>query len=117
MNYIDSFQLSRDRYYELRHFCLQYPTWKQEYEKGIDSSKCSDGDPTAEVAIQRADYASAMQLIEFVAHNTSFAIGDDILRYVIGLGSYDTIQPRCTRDEFFYYVHKFFWLLDKEKGL
>ena len=35
MNYIDSFQLSRDRYYELRHFCLQYPTWKQEYEKEI----------------------------------------------------------------------------------
>ena len=56
--------ISKPRYYELKHFCLQYPGWKKAYadlvEYGVAVSNISNefrnhdiSDPTAKIAMMK----------------------------------------------------------------
>ena len=67
-----------ERYYELKHFCLQYPIWKKAYA-ALDglSRRPSDmevfskngvvGDPTARCAEARSHYLERMKTVEQAA--------------------------------------------------
>ena len=67
--------IEKHRYYELKHFCLQYPIWRKAYAS-LDgfNSKPADwamfiatntlGDPTAKVGIARAYYSERTDMIE-----------------------------------------------------
>lgn len=70
--------LSKHRYYELYHFCLQYPEWKKNYLSldGYASKSGSiveqngqheAGNPTAVYAEARLYYRERMELIENTA--------------------------------------------------
>lgn len=101
------YELPKHRFKELQHYCLQYPEWKAAYQKLIDgSSKCLDDDPTARVGIQRADYARNIELIERVAQST------DILRAVT-----TGWRPSEGLTNFYVEYGRFFWMLDREKGI
>ena len=73
--------IEKHRYYELKHFCLQYPIWRKAYASlNSFSSKPADwamfivtstlGDPTAKVGIARAYYSERTDMIERVAEQT-----------------------------------------------
>ena len=99
-------QLSKHRFKELQHFCLQYPEWKLLYSQLNDGrSKCLDDDPTARLGIQRGDYARNICLIERCAQT------DEILKAV-------TTGWRPTGDlsKFYILYREFFMKLDEEKG-
>lgn len=99
--------LSKHRFCELKHYCLQYQEWKRawlELDKG--SSKCLGFDPTARVGIQRADYARNIELIERVAQSA------DILKAVTS-----SWRPTGDLESFYESYREFFILLDKEKGI
>jgi len=56
------YSLSKHRFYELKHFCLQYPEWKALY---FDADGWSgEGDTTSRDGIKRAEMASYIHLIE-----------------------------------------------------
>lgn len=96
------YKLSKHRYYELKHFCLQYPEWKALY---FDADGWSgNGDTTSRDGIKRGDLKTYMDLIENCARLT----GEDILRFV-------TEEGKLLPPELRYAYRKFFWELSRKR--
>lgn len=122
--------ISRHRYYELKHFCLQYPTWKKVLNSmGSMNSASADlnahiktntaGDPTANCAIAREFYSKRMELVEQTAIKTSSDLSDYILKAVTEGLSYDYLKTNlnipCCKDTYYKSYRKFFWELSKAR--
>lgn len=97
------YYLERNRFKELKHFCLQYPKWKKEIH-----------DAPLEDAV---DIETALLLIEKTALDTSRKYGEYILKAVTRDMSYSRLRPPCDNYTFDYYLHKFYWLLSNRKGV
>lgn len=122
--------IERHRYYELKHFCLQYPVWKKMRDAidGFIPNKmslaifCQTGDvsnPTANAAEARLFYTNRIEMLEKVAREVDPVIGDYILAAVTTGMSYDVLNVRkqipCSRDIYYDLYRRFFWLLSKER--
>lgn len=81
----NKYWISKHRYYELKHFCLQYPLWKSAYaafdDTGIPLSMIEKvptsnmpGDPTGKRAIMKAYYKEKIDLIERIAMDVDLSI-------------------------------------------
>ena len=126
----NSYWIERHRYYELKHFCLQYPIWKKAYASldGL-SRRPSDlsifvtihacSDPTTKCAIAKIYYSDRMELVNRIAIRTD----PDLARYIL-LGvtegwSYDALKTKlaipCGKDTYYDRYRRFFWLLNKER--
>ena len=125
------YYISKHRYYELKHFCMQYREWKDMYNR-LDAfpryyqelyAKYSDqpGDPTARIAQMRADIVRNVDLIESVAMEADNEIGHYILRAVTEDLSYPQLQTiygiPCGKDMYYDRYRKFYFLLSNRKGL
>ena len=121
--------IERHRYYELKHFCLQYPIWKKARlvldgygmrRAQVRVKEGSTGDPTADCAEARVYYADRMGLIEKIAQETDPIIGSYIFRGVTEGLSYETLRARtsipCCKDIYYELYRRFFWLLDKARN-
>lgn len=122
--------IEKHRYYELKHFCLQYPIWRKAY-MALDglSSRPSDlamimtantlGDPTAKCGIAKSYYSDRINILERVAEKTDKGLGIYILRGVTEGWSYDILKARleipCCKDTYYELYRRFFWLLHKER--
>lgn len=122
--------IEKHRYYELKHFCLQYPIWRKAYS-ALDglSTQPSDlamfvatstlGDPTANCGIARSYYSERMDMIARVAEATDPLIGSYILKAVTEGWAYDILKARlkipCCKDTYYQLYRRFFWLLNKER--
>lgn len=123
--------ISKHRYYELRHFCLQYPEWKALIEEidgfpqtaagaqePINSGKT--GDPTPAYAEARMAVNRKIQMVEKAAfeacdHQFWYTI---LIPAVTAGESYDKLEARfgmmpISRSEWYSVYRKFFWMLDK----
>ena len=74
----NKYHIDKHRHYELKHFCLQYPIWKEAYREfddtsiplsAIDKMPTSNlpGDPTAKRALMKAYYSEKIDLVEKAA--------------------------------------------------
>ena len=74
----NKYYIDKHRYYELKHFCLQYPEWKRAYAELEDvtlplsmiervSTSNLPGDPTAKRALMRFFYSERIKIIEKAA--------------------------------------------------
>ena len=118
------YYISRHRYYELKHFCLQYYEWKHEYDKlafysspSLSEVKSSvQSDRTGDIATKRAEYARKMDLVHSVAMNSDPAIGEIIFKAVTEGKSYESLNAKeriiCGKNYFYDKHRKFFWLMD-----
>jgi hypothetical protein len=122
--------IEKHRYYELKHFCLQYPIWKRAYlalegfskrpaNLELHSSSGSQESPTERCAITRVFYAERMGMVERTALRTNQELSDYILQGVtLGL-SYDSLKARleipCCKDTYYSLYRRFFWLLNDER--
>ena len=127
----NKYHIDKHRHYELKHFCLQYPTWKKAYvdldNVGISLSTTEripsgnlPGDPTAKRAITKAQLVERIEMVEQVAREA-----DDYLWYYILKGvtenlSYTYLKTKmdmpCGKDMYYDRYRKFFWLLSKVRG-
>lgn len=110
------YELSKHRFYELKHFCLQYPEWEHLYAQLDGWAKeagTTEGDTTSRDGIRRADLAYKMALIQETCHDTCEEYAGRVFEYVI-LGN----KPLLKDDQkvFWYYYRKFFWELSRRKG-
>ena len=120
--------IDKHRHYELKHFCLQYPSWKRKYETlGIPtlSSSMMDklpgvntpSDPTARFAINKAYYHDRIKLIERTAMEADRYLYEYILLAVTEGLSYTYLKTKlkmpCGRDMYYDRYRKFFWLLSE----
>jgi len=126
----DKYNISKHRFLELYHFCMQYPEWKEELSsitdtvKGIgysEKTKASvSGSPTEKLAIRRAELERKCELIE----QTAVEADPDLYTYIIRGATEEyasfrylkqTLQMPCERDTYYDRRKKFFWLLSKKK--
>lgn len=119
----------RHRYYELKHFCLQYPIWKKARANfdGMNTwylrstSKGNEiSDPTERDAFARLFYTQRIELIERVTRMTSPDLHEYLLKAVTEGVSYNYLKTRmgmpCGRDAYYLLYRKFFWLLSRERS-
>lgn len=122
--------ISKHRHYELKHFCLQYPTWKKEYiTLGVPTistavldrlpSGNTISDPVAEYAMRRVYYAERIDLIEKIAKETDKYLYEYILRAVTEGLSYTYLKTKlqipCGKDMYYDRYRRFFWLLSEAR--
>lgn len=123
------YHLPKHRYYELRHFCRQYPDWKRQVAmlsqpqtpEFLDRfQKASElPNPTERLAIMRAALSGNMAAIEEAAMQADQALAKYILAGVTEGKSFETLKASmeipCERDMYYDRYRKFFWLLDKNR--
>lgn len=128
----NKYWVSKHKYYELKHFCLQYHDWITTYNalndlcvKSIDlrgniSSKTNDiADPTSDIAIAKDNVLRKINLVKDAAKNTDEELKDYILLAVTHGYSYTylktTMNIPCSKDTYYDRYRKFFYLLSKER--
>lgn len=126
----NKYWISKHRYYELKHFCLQYLDWKKAYA-GIDNlavsnsnldkiSSNSISDITSKCAVAKVEYAEKMDMIE----NAAKAADPDLWQYILKAVTEDLsftylksrLEIPCGRDMYYDRYRRFFWILSKERG-
>lgn len=119
--------ISKHRYYELKHRCLQYPEWKRqlaEIEYAPQSVIFSDtprgtdvADKTGNTAVEVVRLKLLINSVEKAARGADLSIAGYILEAVTKGRSYTYLHEKlgmpCGRDYFYTRYRKFFWLLDK----
>lgn len=122
------YYIERERYYELKHFCRQYPIWKKAYDAldGLSrrpadlelfSKPGQTSDPTARCAEAREYYSTRMEMVEKCAKEASPALYKYIMSYATYGDAYSVLKMRdhipCNKEMFYDIARKFFWLLNK----
>lgn len=127
----NKYYIDKHRYYELKHFCLQYNEWKKAYALCNESiifassveklpSSNTPSDLTAKYAIKRAYYGKRIKLIEDTAKRTDDFLYPYILKAVTEGVSYTYLKTKlempCSRDTYYNRYRRFFWLLCQERN-
>ena len=125
------YYVEKHRYYELKHFCLQWKTWKRylndfeiRYPK-IDTSgipkdhNSAESNPTAEEVERRDRYASLCRMVQNAANDADEFLAGYILLGVTHGCTYEILRTsnniHCCRERYYFAYRKFFWLLDKAR--
>lgn len=126
----NKYYIDKHRYYELKHFCLQYNEWKKEYarcnEAIIFTSKFEHepssnvhSDLTAKYALKKLQYGTKIKLIERIAMEADDFLYPYILKAVTEGLSYPYLKTRldipCGKDMYYDRYRRFFWLLSEER--
>lgn len=123
------YDISKHRFLELYHFCMQYSEWKDElkYKKDtVRSIEVTDtptshgnGDATANLAVRRAELQWKCELIE----KTAIEADPDIYQYIIKGVTTEYATYRylreiagmpCGKNMYYDRRRKFFFLLSKK---
>ena len=122
----NKYYIDKHRYYELKHFCLQYKEWKKAYANcnesiifasNLEKTSSSNipSDLTAKYAMRRAQYGDKIKLIERLVKETDEYLYPYILKAVTENLSYTYLKTKleipCGRDMYYDRYRKFFWLL------
>ena len=121
----NKYYIEPHRYYELKHFCMQYNDWRKEYRELDGLSQCTDtkprdhDDPTYDIAAKRLLYFNKMKVVEQTTIEADPDIASYILKAVTEGRSYNylktTMDIPCGKDLYYDRYRRFFWLLDKNK--
>jgi hypothetical protein len=127
----NKYYIDKHRYYELKHFCLQYLSWKKTYaallELGVTSSLLEQSstsgnrsDLTAKYAMRRSHYADRIKLIEQTAMDADEDLYIYILKAVTEGLSYTYLKTKldipCGKDMYYDRYRRFFWLLSESRN-
>ena len=124
--------ISKNRFWELYYWCLQYGEWKDELKYKTDTvgameitdmpTSHNPGNSTQQLAIRRTVLEQSCQLIE----QTAIEADTDIYQYLLKAVTQDDVTYRylkmimgmpCGRNMYYDRRRKFYWLLDKRKKL
>lgn len=125
----NKYNISKHRFLELYHFCMQYNEWRNELKYNKDTVRSigitdmptshNAGDATADLAIRRADLRRKCELIEQTAIEADAEIYEYIIKGVANdWATYPYMQGvmgiPCSRNTYYSRRRKFFWLLSKK---
>ena len=127
----NQYYLPKHRYYELKHFCLQYKDWDKDiklmnYLKSnacvlrIEFSNGSKYSRTESIAIKEKEVLDKMEMVDKTLKKVTLREPYlEVLREGLLYGSaYDKMEASrdvmpMSRNEYYILCRKFFWLLDK----
>lgn len=122
----NKYYIEKHRYYELKHFCLQYPIWKKAYNSldGL-AKRPSDlfifsksiSNPTESCALVRQFYTERMSMVEQACKMSEIDIWNELLLAVTEGQSYESLRMihgiPCCRDTYYDAYRRFFYILNK----
>lgn len=125
------YRIDREKFYELKHFCRQYPSWKKEYnilnaavvqktkdETTIHQKSCFSR-KTEELAIRMAYISEKIDLIDLVIREVDELLQKWIFLAVTEGFSYEYLRTTLgmphSKGSFYNEYRKFFWLLDSKR--
>lgn len=126
----NEYWISKHRYYELKHFCLQYPEWTKELQSinGFVSNTISTvktlssglvDDPTSKCAIIRVYYKNLIEMVNSSAKETDIILGNYIFKAVTQGMSYDYLKTNfnipCCKETYYAMYRRFFWILSNKR--
>lgn len=126
----NKYWIERHRYYELKHFCLQYPIWKKACLALDGLSKNSTflikvketnviNSPIERCVESKMYYSSRIEMIERSALDTDAYLSKYILKSVTEGLSYEYLKARleipCCRDTYYELYRRFFWILNNNR--
>lgn len=126
------FYISKHRYYELRHMCLQYPEWKKAIKeidgydecihvKAANRANGSVSDRVAKAVVRRELYFQKIRMVERVCKEADPTIARYLLKGITEGITYEFLKSRydipCSRDYYFNRYHQVFKLLDLKEEL
>lgn len=127
----NKYWIDKHRHYELKHFCLQYPTWRRLHEEALESCISAakleyegntnvPSDITARYALKKAEYSEKIKLIEWAAREADDYLYPYILRAVTEGLSFTYLKTRldipCGKDMYYDRYRRFFWLLSQARN-
>lgn len=126
----NKYWISKHRHYELKHFCLQYPTWKKSYTELDSLGKRGDdsvyfrvntpSDPTSKCVEMRSVYLERMDLVRRIAFEADPDLASYIFRAVTEGLSYTYLKTKlaipCGKDMYYDRYRRFFWLLSEARN-
>ena len=122
--------IDRHRYYELKHFCLQYPQWVRAYRDTDSLPKkslsevifCGTNeihDPVRECVETREIFEERISEVENAAKEASAELWTYILKAVTEELSYENLRMvhglPCGREMWYELYRKFFYILDRSR--
>lgn len=125
----NKYWIDKNRFYELKYFCLQYPLWKHAYDAldgmrissfDLVNVKVSNGaDILGSIMDERTLYFERMEFVERAARDADPYLSSYILKAVTKGLSFNYLKTRleipCSRDMYYDRYRRFFWLLDQMK--
>ena len=126
----NKYYIDKHRYYELKHFCLQYGEWKKAYAlcnesiifaSNIEKIPSSNipSDLTAKYALKRTYYGKRIELIDTIVRKADDFLYPYILKAVTEGLSYTYLKTKldipCSRDMYYDRYRRFFWLLSQAR--
>lgn len=127
----NKYWIDKHRYYELKHFCLQYPLWVKAYDDivtvamnttsliEVSSGNKTPSDIVARNAIDKVTYSDRIDIIKKAAYDADCELSYYILRGVTEDLSFTYLKSRlgmpCCRDTYYDRYRRFFWLLSKSR--
>lgn len=127
----NKYYIDKHRHYELKHFCLQYPTWKKLHDDALESCISAaklervvytgiPSDITAKYALKRTQYAEKIKLIEQIAMDADGELYPYLLKAVTEGLSFTYLKSvldiPCGKDMYYDRYRKFFWLLSEARN-
>lgn len=124
----NKYWIDKHRYYELKHFCLQYDIFRKAYDSVdvyrnkstylISLNLKNENKSPIDPAIESLDYwSSRMKIIEAAARLTDPILGKYVFKAVITGVGYTYLKTYmnipCCKDVYYNYYRKFFWILNK----
>ena len=125
----NKYWIDKNRFYELKYFCLQYPLWKKAYElldgfyiSSYDLSGIKSGDvfdPVSGCIEERSSYFERMRAVELAAEEADPFLSSYILKAVTEGLSFKYLESileiPCSRDTYYDRYRRFFWILDRSR--
>lgn len=121
----NKYHLSKHRYLELKHFCLQYPEWKLRLKEltdisAIDPGKLGSGqiaNETERIAVEKTMLKNKIELVEKTAMETDKSLWFYILQGVTEERTYvylvNVAGIPCGKNMYYDRYRRFFWLLSR----
>lgn len=121
-------KLDKNRYYELKYFCFQYPEWLSQLETldgysnanyiQVKSANGSYSDKTYSTVVKREMYLNNIKMVKKVADDVDEYLSKYLIKGITENLSYDILKVRfdipCSRSVYYKKYRHFFALLDLE---
>lgn len=123
----NSYWISKHRFYELKHFCLQYPEWQEELklisvgkhplaEEKIGKS-AGPGDPVLACVLRREVLSDHIDILNQAAKGCREELRKYVFKGVTEGISYEHLAAQtglpCCKEMYYENFRRFFWALSK----
>lgn len=122
----NEYWIPKHRYYELKHFCLQYNDWLEAYNSielyyrsitGERVSRSSIADPVFTAVDKRLYFKERIDMVKKAAILTDNILSSYILEAVTNDLGYTYLKSRlaipCSKDVYYELYRKFFYILNE----